>query len=415
VEGASVVLAIRGHILDSLTLSKALDEIRGAGAGFEIERLEVGAEASDASLAVVRVTAPSSYRLARIVRRLRLLGAEPLDETDCRTEPADGDGYYPAGFHATTNLPTSIRRGGRWIAVERTCMDCAIRWLPDERRAECVKMDEVRRGDEIVVGRAGVRVEASPTGPRTDGAFSFMSSAVSPEKSKSLAIREVARSMRAARASGGRILWVIGPVLVHCGARDPFCDLIDAGFVDLLFAGNGLAAHDIEAAIHGTSLGVSISTGERVEHGHENHLRAINAVRAAGGIAQAVESGLVADGIMARLVRRGIPFVLAGSVRDDGPLPDVISDTREAQRRMRAHCEGVSMAILLGSMLHGIATGNLLPARVRTVCVDISAETVTKLSDRGTRQSTGIVTDAEPFLRELLGELGIPEAACAAR
>jgi lysine-ketoglutarate reductase/saccharopine dehydrogenase-like protein (TIGR00300 family) len=285
-------------------------------------------------------------------------------------------------------------------------MDSGICVSGTENRACCVKMSRVKAGDLIVVGHHGVKVDPPRRDPLRHGLFEFMSSTVSPEKSKERIIREIAAEMRSVKAEKkGKILWVVGPALVHTGGRDSFCRIIDAGYVDVVFSGNGMAAHDIEVSLFGTSLGVSMTEGKILPQGHSHHLRAINFIRSQGGIARAVESGHLKSGIMNALVRAGIPFVLAGSIRDDGPLPEVVSDAVEAQRRMRELCKGVSMAVMVASMLHAIATGNLLPAVVRTVCVDMSTEMVTKLADRGTHQSLGLVTDAEPFLRELAGML----------
>ncbi|MEW6720939.1 MAG: TIGR00300 family protein [Thermodesulfobacteriota bacterium] len=403
---ASKVFELRGHIIDSLTFPKVLDEILDHGAEYETEEISIGKTRRDTSYARIRVTAPSEEILDRVLSRVRQLGAEALEERDAELAPAPMDGVFPEGFYATTNLPTRVRHEGLWREVEHLCMDSAIRVTGGGEPPRCVKMYDVRAGDLIVTGYEGVRVEPQRKDPLRRGLFEFMSSTVSPEKSKERIVREIAREIREAKRSGkGKILWVLGPAVVHTGARESFCRIIDAGYVDAVFSGNGLAAHDIEASLYGTSLGVSLSAGKVVPRGHEHHLRAINAVRALGGIGRAVETGLVKDGIMYRLTRNGIPFVLSGSVRDDGPLPEVVTDTVEAQKRMRAIAREVSVAVMVATMLHSIAAGNMLPATVRTFCVDISTEMVTKLADRGTHQSLGLVTDAEPFLRELAAAL----------
>ncbi len=398
----SKVIELRGHIIDSLTYPKVLDEILDHGAEYETEEIAIGRTRTDESYARIRVAAPSDEVLDRLLGRLRHLGAEAVEEGDAALAPAPGDGFYPEGFYATTNLPTRVRHEGRWLPVADLCMDSAIRILPGEEQPRCVKMYEVRAGDPIVVGHAGVKVEPQRKDPLRRGLFEFMSSTVSPEKSKERIIREIAREMREAKAAGtGKILWVVGPAVVHTGARGSLCRIIDAGYVDALFSGNGLAAHDMEASLYGTSLGVSLSAGKVVPRGHEHHLRTINRIRSLGGIAKAVEAGALADGILCRLTKHGIPYVLSGSIRDDGPLPEVVTCSVEAQKRMRELCRGVTIAVMVATMLHSIATGNLLPAAVRTVCVDINTEMVTKLADRGTHQSLGLVTDAELFLREL--------------
>lgn len=403
---ASRVFELRGHIIDSLTFPKVLDEILDHGAEYETEEISIGRTRRDTSYARIRVTAPSEELLDRVLSRVRQLGAEALEERDAELAPAPADGVFPDGFYATTNLPTRVRHGGEWREVEHLCMDSAIRVPEGGGPPRCVKMYDVRAGDPIVLGYEGVRVEPQRKDPLRRGLFEFMSSTVSPEKSKERIVREIAREIRETKRSGkGKILWVLGPAVVHTGARESFCRIIDAGYVDAVFSGNGLAAHDIEASLYGTSLGVSLAAGKVVPRGHEHHLRAINAVRALGGIGRAVETGLIKDGIMYRLTRNGIPYVLSGSVRDDGPLPEVVTDSVEAQKRMRAIAREVSVAVMVATMLHSIAAGNMLPATVRTFCVDISTEMVTKLADRGTHQSLGLVTDAEPFLRELAAAL----------
>lgn len=403
------VIELRGHIIDSLTFPKILDEILDHGAEYETEEIVIGKTRTDQSYARIRISAPTFGILQRILESTQRLGAVAQEEQAARLEPARGDGYFPDGFYATTNLPTGVNVGGRWLEVENLCMDSAIKVLPQEGRALCVKMYQVKAGDMIVVGHEGVKVEPMRKPPGSRGLFEFMSSTVSPEKSKELIIGEIVREMKEIKSQGaGKILWVPGPAIVHTGARDSFCRLIEAGYVDVVFAGNGLAAHDIEVSLFGTSLGVSLTAGKVLPRGHEHHLRSINFIRSLGGIARAIEMGYLKSGIMYSLTQAKIPYVLAGSIRDDGPLPEVITDAVEAQRRMRELCRGVTMAVMVASMLHSIATGNLLPAQVRTICVDINTEMVTKLADRGTHQSLGLVTDAEFFLWELANKLANP-------
>jgi lysine-ketoglutarate reductase/saccharopine dehydrogenase-like protein (TIGR00300 family) len=287
-------------------------------------------------------------------------------------------------------------------------MDCGLVVATEDGRAviRTVPVSDVRAGEAVVCGAHGVRVALPPQAPRgEEDDFGFMSSAVSSEKPQALLVRQIAERMREVRAAGQRVLWVGGPAVVHTGAAPAMVRLVDAGWVDVLFAGNALATHDIEAALYGTSLGVDLARGSGVPHGHEHHIRAINTVRRAGSIAAAVESGVLAGGVMHALVRAGKPFVLVGSVRDDGPLPDVYTDVVEGQRAMRAQLPGVGFCIMVATMLHAIATGNLLPASVPLVCVDINPATVTKLADRGSAQAVGIVTDTGLFLEQLAREL----------
>lgn len=401
---------IRGHIIDSLLLPKILDTILNNGGTFRITQIAVGQARNDPSYAVVQVRAPTRDLLDRILAQVADHGAVPTVTTDCCTAPVDIDGAFPEGFYSTTNQRTEVRVGGRWTAVRDQEMDCGI--CIERTEARCVPMNEARQGDVIVVGHAGVRVfpQERSRGPQM---FAFMESNVSSEKPKGLAIREVARDLIRHRAEGGRILVVGGPAIVHTGSGEFLQRLIAMGYVDVLFAGNALAAHDIEQAMFGTSLGVYLDREGLAEAGHEHHLRAINRIRRAGGIREAVESGLLNSGIMFQCVRRGVEFLLAGSIRDDGPLPDVITDVLVAQRRMREMLRGVTFCLMIATTLHSIAVGNLLPAWVQVVCVDINPSTVIKLGDRGSFQTVALVTDVEPFLRVLVEELTAMESASA--
>jgi lysine-ketoglutarate reductase/saccharopine dehydrogenase-like protein (TIGR00300 family) len=339
-----------------------------------------------------------------------------VDGSDALLVAADRDGVLPEDFYSTTNLPTSVRVGGHWIDSGRPEMDCALVVVPGTPPvARVVPMHRVHSGDQVVVGWKGVRV-TTPGREHDDAGFGFMTSEVSSEKPKALSVARVADSLIRARAvreaSGpdrgagesvarGRVLVVCGPAVVHTGAAPPLARMVRDGWIDVLFAGNGFATHDIESSVLGTSLGVSLGEGVAAEHGHANHLRVINEVRRYGSIAAAVEAGWLRSGVLYECVRAGIPFVLGGSVRDDGPLPDVISDTLAAADAMRDLVDGVDVALMLASTLHAIATGNLLPAGVETYCIDINQAVVTKLADRGSHQALGIVTDVGLFVGEL--------------
>jgi lysine-ketoglutarate reductase/saccharopine dehydrogenase-like protein (TIGR00300 family) len=395
---------IRGHIIDSLILPKILDVITSRGGSFRIKRIAVGQARHDPSHALIEVSAASEELLAEILAQIADHGAEPITAYDCRLVAADIDGAFPEGFYSTTNQRTEIRLTGHWIEVADQEMDCGVRVDSSAPAACCVPMNEVRTGEHYVVGHTGTRV--FPEGRAVDRPmFEFMGSSVSTEKPKGVAIREVARELHRVRAAGGRVLVVGGPAIVHTGSGEHFCRMIREGYVQVLFAGNALATHDIEQALFGTSLGVHLDRGIIAEEGHEHHLRAINRIRRAGGIRHAVESGLLTSGIMYECVRHGVDYVLAGSIRDDGPLPDVITDVLEAQSEMRRRIRGVSFCLMIATTLHSIAVGNLLPAWVRVVCVDINPSTIIKLNDRGSFQTVGLVTDVEPFLRALVQEL----------
>lgn len=404
------IVQISGHIIDSLILPKILDIIINLGAEFEIVEVQIGQRRSDRSRARIQIEAPTAALLDGVLAKIKEHGAVPIEEEDesVRLEPAPADGVFPDHFYATTNLPTSVRVNNTWIEVAFPEMDCGIRVDPSSMRAECIPIHITKKGDQVIVGQRGVKVHPIERKvPREQ--FEFMSSAVSTEQPKGLLIREIAATLQNVKRDKGRILVVAGPGLVHTGAAPYLVKLIDNGYVDVLFAGNGLAVHDIETALFGTSLGVYLEKNIRASEGHEHHLWAINAVRRAGGIKEAVDAGIIRSGIFYACVKKGVEFVLAGSIRDDGPLPDVVTDTLQAQERMREKVRGgVSLALMMATTLHAIATGNLLPASVKTVCVDINPAVVTKLADRGTFQALGLVTDVEPFLRELCGHLDLP-------
>ena len=370
--------------------------------GREVLRAAVRKVLLDPSYARLAICTDDPVRLEELVQSLMGLGMQRLETGEADLVPAEMDGVLPDGFYSSTNLETEVRVGGTWVRVDNPEMDCAI--VVRERRARTVPMSDVLKGEQVVVGSQGIRVQPLDRG-RSGEVFEFMSSQVSSEKPQGLIVRRVAGAMRATKERGEKILWVGGPAVVHTGAGPSVVRLIEAGYMDVLFAGNALATHDIEGALYGTSLGVNLAEGIGVEHGHEHHIRALNTIRRCGSIAKAVEQGVLTSGIMHACVVHGVDFVLGGSVRDDGPLPDTITDVVEAQRQMRSLLPGVGYALMVASMLHSIATGNLLPASVPLVCVDINPSTVTKLADRGSAQATGVVTDVGLFLGALADEL----------
>jgi lysine-ketoglutarate reductase/saccharopine dehydrogenase-like protein (TIGR00300 family) len=395
---------ITGHLMDSGVLARILDDVLDYGGDYTVDRIDLGKAHQDESHAVIMVGADSNEQLSRILMRLQVHGVNSVDPGEAATRPAPAEGVFPDDFYSTTNLETVVRLGGQWVPVEQPEMDCGL--LVKGGRVRTVPVSDVREGDAIVCGAAGVRV-VLPTRDhkKVEGDFEFMASSVSSEKPQALLVRQIADRMREVKGDGGRILWVAGPAVVHTGAATPMVALVEHGWVDVLFSGNALATHDIESAIFGTSLGVDLTAGVGVAHGHEHHIRAINAIRAAGSIKQAVDSGVLYGGVMHAMVQAGKPFVLVGSVRDDGPLPDVYTDVIDGQRAMRAQLPGVGFAIMVATMLHSIATGNILPASVPLIAVDINPATVTKLADRGSAQAVGIVTDIGLFLEQLALEL----------
>lgn len=393
---------VSGHIVDSLILAKILDMILEAGCDYEISEFRIGKTSQDPSFARLEVSG-SEDTVAPLIDELQVHGANRQRRGEATLVAADRDGVLPSGFYSTTNLATDVLVDDHWLPVVNPEMDCAL-VVRDGERAETVPMHRVRTGDMVVVGHDGVRVHTPPR-PQGTQVFEFMASEVSSEKPKALLVEQVAERIRNARAQGGKVLTVCGPAVVHTGGAPDLARLVRAGFVDVLFAGNGFATHDIEANALGTSLGVSVHEGTPTEGGHANHIRVINEVRRAGSIAAAVEAGLVTGGVMHACVTTGTPFVLGGSIRDDGPLPDVLTDVVAAADTMRSHIGGVTVALMLASTLHAIATGNCLPAGVETFCVDINQAVVTKLADRGSHQALGIVTDVGPFVRQLADAL----------
>ncbi len=402
----SETLETRGHLMDTGVLASVLDDVLSYGGDYRIDRLDVGRRHEDESYARLVVSADDDDALQRLLMRLQTHGVNQVDPGEAVLREVDRDGVFPEDFYSTTNLETVVRLGAHWVPVEQPEMDCGL--VVEDGRVRTVPVSDVKAGQSVVCGAGGVKV-VLPARDHSTEEFGFMNSAVSSEKPQGLLVRQIAQQMREVKAEGGRILWVGGPGIVHTGAAPAMVTLVENGFVDVLFAGNALATHDIESALYGTSLGVDLVHGKGVEHGHEHHIRAINTVRRAGSIAAAVESGVLTGGIMHALVRRGKDFVLVGSVRDDGPLPDVYTDVIEGQRAMRAQLPGVGFAIMVATMLHSIATGNILPASVPLVCVDINPATVTKLADRGSSQAVGIVTDIGLFLEQLAREL-VPQS-----
>lgn len=406
---ATEQVELAGHIIDSLLLPKVLDTITTAGGEFAIKKITIGQGRADPSFALIEIKADDESQLQDILARVSDHGAVPTQTIDALLVTADIDGAFPEGFYSSTNQRSEVRYGGEWIPVEQQEMDCGIVIDSKHSVARCVAMTDVCRGDLVIVGHAGVRVFPPPR--EAEGhEFGFMNSAVSTEKPKGVVIRQIAEQLHATkqaklRGEKGKTLIVGGPAIVHTGSGPLLAGLIRDGYVDRLFAGNALATHDIEQAIFGTSLGVHLSDAKLAEAGHEHHLRAINRVRRAGSIAKGVESGLINSGIMYECVKHDVDYLLAGSIRDDGPLPDVITDALEAQRQMRAAVQDVTFCLMIATTLHSIAVGNLLPAWVKVVCVDINPSTVIKLNDRGSFQTVGLVTDVEPFLRALVQEV----------
>lgn len=402
-------LTLTGDVLDRNLLSGVLDRLNDHRVGFRLRRFAVGEFSDSPTIVELRLTAPDLETMKVALAACEELGAD-FNLSDAELAEADMDGVLPEDFHSTTNFPTSVMIGGKLVPVENLEMDCGIRVWQENRtwRAATCPMHRVKQGDLLVVGYEGVKISPAEELAEDEAEFRFMANEVSSERPKARAIADAADAMRKAHAKGEKVLFVGGPAIVHSGSSPVLAKLIEAGWIDILFAGNALAAHDIESNMLGTSLGVDLTTGRSGPHGHTHHLRAINRVRRAGSIANAVGSGLITGGAMHACVMNGIPFVLCGSIRDDGPLPDVIINAVEAVDEMRRYIPGVGVCLMVATTLHSVATGNILPASVATFCVDSDADTVIKLTDRGTHQAVGIVTDCEYFMTKLASELGVP-------
>jgi arginine dihydrolase len=388
----------QGHLIDSGDLQAILTTIVQHGASYEILQLDVGRTNDEPSRLTLRLAAGTAESLVHLLEKLSPYGCYVDGVPDALLRSADMAGAAPEDFYSTTNQRTEIRVSGQWVTVQEQRMDAAI--VVEQGRAVCRKLRDLRVGDLVVCGMHGVRVMPDVQF-RDRPSFGFMSNEVSSERRVETAVARVADMLRSTRKGGGRIAFVAGPVIVHTGGVEYFCELIRLGYVDLLLAGNALAVHDIEFALYGTSLGIDLGSGHPVEHGHRNHMRAINLIRRAGGIARAVESGLLKQGLMRACHLHQIPYILAGSIRDDGPLPETTMDLLAAQDAYAQALRDVEVVVMLSSMLHSIGVGNMLPSWVKVVCVDINPAVVTKLADRGSTQTVGIVTDVGLFLHQL--------------
>ncbi len=389
---------LSGHIIDSLTLTRTMGIIMDKGGEFDILEINVGRKKSDISRAKIEVSAKSPELLESILDELSVLGASIDELKEVNLVASTKDKVAPEGFYSSSNHTTHIYYKGNWIPVEDIEMDCVVVVDEKSNRAFVKPIADVKMGDKIVVGLDGVKVTPPHRSREEQQVFEFMNSDVSSEKPLMNIIRGIAQEMKEIKAKGGKIGIVGGPAIVHTGSGKYLASLIREGYIDVIMAGNALATHDMECDIFGTSLGIEVETGKIVAHGHTHHMRTINKINRSGSIRDAVEDGTLTGGIMYECIKNDVPFVLAGSIRDDGPLPDVITDITVSQREMRKYAQQVDMVIMIATMLHSIATGNMLPSRVKTICVDINPSTVTKLSDRGSAQVIGIVTDIGSFL-----------------
>ncbi len=396
---------VEGHLIDSMILSRIFDRIMDLGGEFEVLEFRIGKRKHEYSYARLLVRGKSPEHLDQIVSELYRLGAWSPTPKEVKLEPAPDDRVLPDDFYSTTNHPTYIYYRGRWIEVENLAMDKVIVVDPVTERAFCKRILDVKKGELIVVGEEGLRIRP-PERPREGvGIFEFMSSKASSEKPSVSIVKHIARDMHEIKRRRGRIVVVAGPAVVHTGAAPALAKMIKLGYVDVLLSGNALAVHDVEYALFGTSLGVYVDTGVAMLRGHRNHLAAINEIMKAGGLRKAVEKGVLKSGIMYECIINNVPYVLAGSIRDDGPLPDVVTDVMEAQKLYAEYLRDSDMVLMLATMLHSIAAGNLLPSTTKVVCVDINPAVAIKLLDRGSAQAIGVVSDVGTFLPLLVEEL----------
>jgi lysine-ketoglutarate reductase/saccharopine dehydrogenase-like protein (TIGR00300 family) len=389
------VVEAEGHLIDSHIMENIFDQVVEHQGRFEVEQFRIGRTNSEPSYLRLKVETAAEETLTRLLNTLLELGCAPVDSSDAALAPVVCDKCAPEDFYSTTNHRTSIRIGQQWVEVENQRMDAMV--VVENGRAFCRRLRDLRAGDRIVVGLRGIRVTPESK-ERNRLEFAFMSNGISSERQVETAVRQTAALARYAIEHKLKVVVVAGPVVVHTGGVTGLSELIRCGWVQAVLSGNALGVHDAEAALFGTSLGVRLADGRQEEHGHRNHMRAINAIYHAGSVKAAVEQGVLTSGILYECVNANVPFVLAGSLRDDGPLPDTITDMNDAQDAYAAQLKGAGLVICLGTMLHSIATGNMLPSWVKIVCVDINPAVATKVSDRGTGQAVGVIADVGMFL-----------------
>ena len=405
---ATRTVELEGHIIDSGMMQRCFGIVMDMGGSFEVEEFDIGRHKDEVSYCRMQVQADDEDTLQSILHELHQSGANLSDPSDVTLDPAPADQVVPMGFYSTTNHPTQVRYEGEWIPVDDVEMDCAIVVDPDGPdgpRAYTKVLNAIHEDDLVVTGEAGIRVQP-PERPRdASGPFGFMQGGVSSERPSESLIEQVAEAIAETKREGGKVLAVCGPALIHSGAGDELARLVREEYVDMISAGNGFAVHDLERGIYGTSLGMDIETLEHPRQGHKHHIYTISEVIRAGGIEEAVDEGLVEAGVMYECVTNDVPYVLAGSIRDDGPLPDTITDAVEAQNAIREQAHEADMVLMLATLLHSVAVGNCLPSTTKVVCVDINPATVTQLLDRGSSQAIGMVTDIGTFVPTLAEKL----------
>jgi len=396
-------IEVKGHLIDSMILTSIFDKIMDLNGEFRVQEFTVGKNKTDPSYARLIVEGKDKIHLGQILESIYRDGAQPISTESVSLEPAPSDMVMPDLFYSTTNKPTQIFHDGRWIDVKNIMMDKCIVVDINNKTAECKMIRDIKKNDMIVINENGIRIIPDERPRQGIDIFQFMSSTTSSERPTQHIIKKVANDIyKVAVKQKEKIIVVGGPVIVHSGASQSLSKLIKMGYIHGILAGNALAVHDIENALLGTSLGMNIDDGTLAVRGHRNHMQSINEVFKAGSIKNMVKKGILNKGIMYECIINDVPFVLSGSIRDDGPLPDVVTDIVEAQREYKEVLKDAKMVIMLSSMLHSIAVGNMLPSYVKVIAVDIDQSVVTKLLDRGTTQAIGIVTDVGVFLPMVL-------------
>lgn len=399
------VLEVKGHLIDSMILTRIFDKIMDLKGDFNVLEFKIGKRKNELSYARLMVHGKNKKHLDQLLATLYIEGAQPVVIEEVLIKPAPEDMVMPSDFYSTTNNSTQIYYSNEWIDVRNMMMDKCIAIDIKLRTAECKMIREVRKGDMIVVGERGVKVLPEERPRQGIDIFQFMSSSSSSERPTLQIARKIAMDIHLTKKAGGKIIVTAGPVIVHSGAAESLAKMIRLGYVNGLLSGNALAVHDIENALMGTSLGMNVKDGTLAVRGHRNHMLAINEVFKAGSIENMVRKKILKSGIMYECIVNKIPFVLCGSIRDDGPIPDVVADILEAQRQYKEILKGANMVLMLSTMLHSIAVGNMLPAKVKVVALDISQPVVTKLLDRGTTQAIGVVSDVGAFLPMVVQQL----------
>jgi lysine-ketoglutarate reductase/saccharopine dehydrogenase-like protein (TIGR00300 family) len=398
-------IEVKGHLIDSMVLTRIFDKIMDLGGDFTVVEFNIGKRKNELSYARLNVSGKNKKHLDHILETIYIEGAQPVMVESVVLKPAPHDMVMPSNFYSTTNNSTQVFYGNDWIEVQNMMMDKCIVVDTNLKTAECKMIRDVQKGEMVVVGERGVRVIPEERPRQGVDIFQFMSSSSSSERPTLQLARKIAQDIDTTKRNGGKIIVTAGPVVVHSGAAESLATMIRLGYVDGLLSGNALAVHDIENALLGTSLGMNVKDGTLAIRGHRNHMQAINEVFKAGSICNMVNKKILKSGIMYECIVNNIPFALCGSIRDDGPLPDVVTDIIQAQKLYRHILKDADMVLMLSTMLHSIAVGNMLPARVKVVALDISQPVVTKLLDRGTTQAIGIVTDIGAFLPMVVQQL----------